>query len=74
MKYEKIKDTFVDRYPKVKDGEEVDEDYPRSLFLDVFSRERVAAKLKVLRKNYKKAVDQGRKSGGGRVVMTFYDL
>ena len=27
-KYEKIKDTFVERYPKVKDGEEVDEDYP----------------------------------------------
>ena len=59
-KYEKIKDAFVKRYPKVKDGEKMDEDYPKSLLLDVFSRHRVAEKLKVVRKNYKKAVDQGR--------------
>ena len=60
-KYEKIKDTFVERYPKVKDGEEVDEDYPKSLFLDEFSRERVAAKLKVVRKKFSKAVDSRKK-------------
>ena len=34
----------------------------------------MASKIKDIRKKYKKAVDSGRKSGGGRTVATFYDI
>ena len=41
---------------------------------EVISKDRVAAKLKKIRQDYKKAADTKRKSGGGRVVFVFYDL
>ena len=40
----------------------------------MISKDRVAAKLKKIRQDYKKAADTKRKSGGGRVVFVFYDL
>ena len=40
----------------------------------MISKDRVAAKLKKIRQDYKKAADAKRKSGGGRVVFVFYDL
>jgi hypothetical protein len=40
----------------------------------IFTRERIASKIKDLRKKYKKAVDSGRRSGGGRTVASFYDV
>lgn len=76
-KYDKIREIFVERYPKVKDGETEEEpnsDYPKSKSLELLTKERIAAKLKTVRGNFKKAVDSGRRSGGGRVVMTYYDL
>ena len=73
-KYEKISKIFVERYPKIKDGDVPDEEYPRSNKLEDITKERISSKLKAIRKNYKKAVDCGKRSGGGRVVMTFYDL
>ena len=51
-----------------------DEEYPRSNKLEEITKERISAKMKTIRKNYKKAVDCGKRSGGGRVVMAFYDL
>jgi len=42
--------------------------------LSLFTRERVASKIKDIRKKYKKAVDPGKKSAGGRTVATFYDV
>lgn len=69
-KYETITGNFQDSYPKNSD-----EDYPRSgNRLSKLSRQRVTSKLKNIRSSYKKAVDAGRRSGGGRVVMTFFDL
>ena len=73
-KYEKISKMFIETYPKIKDGDVLDDEYPRSNKLEEITKERISAKLKVIRKNYKKAVDCGKRSGGGRVVMTFYDL
>ena len=73
-KYEKISEIFVERYPKIKDGDVPDEEYPRSNKLEEITKERISAKLKAIRKNCKKAVDCGKRSGGGRVVMTFCDL
>lgn len=77
-KYEKITQIFIERYPKIQDGEtqseEERQEYPRSRQLDEITKQRVAAKLKTIRQSFKKAVDCGRRSGGGRIVMTFYDI
>lgn len=73
-KYDKVKEIFVERYPKVEAGEEPTEDFPKARCLERVSKDRIAAKLKSIRKSYKKAVDLGKRSGGGRVVMTFYGL
>ena len=73
-KYGKIREIFVERYPKLNEGEQPDPDYPNSTSLEKITKERIAAKLKTVRKNFKKAVDSGKRSGGGRVVMTYYDL
>ena len=35
---------------------------------------RIAEKLKTTRKGCRKACDSGRKSGGGRIILTFYGL
>ena len=35
---------------------------------------RIGGKLKTIRTNFKKAVDTNKRSGGGRVVLTFYGL
>ncbi len=72
-KYEKIRQLFAERYPN-SPPEVTSEEYPKSQCLDSVTKDRIAAKLKSIRKNYKKAVDKGKRSGGGRVVMTFYDI
>ena len=72
-KYEKIRTIFVGRYPKAS-TEEVNENFPKAQNLLGFTKDQIASKMKTIRKSYKKAVDLGRRSGGGRVVMTFYDL
>eukprot|EP00794_Sanderia_malayensis_P019550 gene19550-21482_t len=38
------------------------------------TKERISGKVKSLRLKYKKAVDLNNRSGGGRLVMIFYDL
>ena len=64
-KYEDIRKEFVILYDQkgLKEHETA-----------IFTRERIASKIKDLRKKYKKAVDSGRRSGGGRTVATFYDV
>ena len=64
-KYEDNRKDFVTLYEQ-QDG------LPHDLSL--FTRERVTSKIKDIRKKYKKAVDSGKKSGGGRTVATFYDV
>ena len=63
-KYEDIRQQFIDVY-KQSDGKHD---------ATLFTREKIASKIKDFRKKYKKAVDTGRRSGGGRTVATFYDL
>ena len=67
-KYEDIRSEFVRLYDEKNDQE----DFPHSTSL--FSRERIASKIKDLRKKYKKAVDTGKCSGGGRSVACFFDI
>ena len=59
---------------KIKDGDVLDDEYPRLSKLEEITKERISAKLKIIRKNYKNAVDCGKRGGCGRVVMTFYNL
>ena len=73
-KYDKIREILVERYPKFKEGERSNPDYPNSKSLQRITKERIAAKLKTVQKNFKKAVDSGKRSGRGRVVVTYYDL
>ena len=39
-----------------------------------YTREKATTKIKAIRQNYRKAIDSGRKSGGGRVAATFYEI
>ena len=68
-KYELVKDRFCEQYPFV-----ADEQYPRTNDLNSITKERVSVKIKSIRGNFKKAVDSGKKSGGGRIIFTFYDI
>ena len=62
-KYEDARRDFVTLYKQL-DG------LPHDLSL--LTRERIASKIEDIRKKYKKAVDSGKKSGGGRTVASFY--
>ena len=64
-KYESILDIMMRQYP------EDQEKYPNK---EKLTKDRVSAKLKTIRTGYRKACDNGRKSGGGRIVFTFYGL
>lgn len=66
-KYEKIRENFVQNLPETKS-----EEYPHDAAL--FTRDRISNKTKKICADYRKALDTGRKSGGGRVVAFFYDL
>ena len=68
VKYDKITNIFIKRYPKVKDDEPPNDEYPNSKSLTKITKRRVSAKLKAIRQKYKKAVELG------RIVMIFYDL
>ena len=65
-KYETIKNDFLKAFPS--------ENKPGFHGKLLFTREKVAAKVKQMRVSYRKALDSGKQSGGGRVVATFFDF
>ena len=69
-KYEDILALFLERYPTdpAKESE-----FPNSKDKSVFSKERLIGKIKKLKLNFRKAIDSGKRSGGGRVVTNLYD-
>ena len=67
-KYENIRETFVSNLPKETASEEC------AHSTGFFTRERIASKIKQIRAQYRKVLDAGRQSGGGRIVATFNDL
>ena len=67
-KYENIRETFVSNLPKKTGSEECTHSS------DFFTRERIEPKIKLICAKYRKALDTGRQSGGGRIVATFYGL
>ena len=68
-KNEQIKSKFCNRYPELED-----EKFSRSDDLDSITKEWISDKLKSIRTNFKNTVDTGKKSGGGRIIFTFYEL
>lgn len=67
-KYDIIKNNFVSSIPE----EEKKEEFPHEK--SEFTKDRVSTKIKGIRVKYRKALDEGRLSGGGRVVATFFDI
>ena len=41
---------------------------------EIVTKDRISAKIKIILADFRKAVDSGKKSGGGSVVFTFYSL
>ena len=41
---------------------------------EIVTKDRTSAKIEIIRAEFRKAVGSGKKSGGGRVVFTFYSL
>ena len=68
-KNEQIKSKFCNQYPELED-----EKFSRSDDLDSITKEWISDKLKSIRTNFKNTVDTGKKSGGGRIIFTFYEL
>jgi hypothetical protein len=75
-KYDEIRALLLARYPRNQDADDQRE-FPLGKGKDPseeLTKERVVAKVKALRLKYRKALDSGRRSGGGRVVAQFYDI
>ena len=67
-KYEYITELFVKGYRK-----ESSERFPKTNPEKDFTKSRLQTNVEAIRLKYRKAVDSGKQSGGGRVVATFYD-
>ena len=72
-RYEDITERFIANYPKNEDSGLPCEAFPNKNNTGVFTKERILRKIKRIKNSYRKAVDNGRKSGCGKVVATFYD-
>lgn len=67
-KYDEITQLFIDTLPEETD----DTDFPHKK--DQITKLIVSSKLKAIRFKFRQAVDSGRRSGHGRVVMIYYEL
>ncbi|XP_059929398.1 uncharacterized protein LOC132473337 [Gadus macrocephalus] len=66
-KYTDLLKAMQDQYPK-----EAAEDFPHDAM--AITKSQLTSKLKNIRSKYRGAMDTGRRSGQGRVVMLFYEL
>lgn len=67
--YEDVTKMFLEKYT---DNDK--EKFPRRTEVSGnFNKDRILNKLKRIKLNFRKAVDMGRRSGGGRVATTFYE-
>ena len=66
-KYEEITEQFYLHYLKEGNGVSTKE-YPNIADPTAVSKERIVTKIKKIRIMFRKAVDSGRRSGGGRVI------
>eukprot|EP00794_Sanderia_malayensis_P020624 gene20624-22659_t len=71
-KYEEILELFHTRYPK-EGADFSKEQYRHISDPTVITKDKIVSKIKRIRTMFRKAVDSGRKSGGGRVIFALYD-
>lgn len=74
-KYVKVTEMFLTSYPKHDGKTEFNEiSFPNSDDLSYFTKEKIVAKVKRVRANYRKAINSGCKSNGGRTVFALFDV
>ena len=66
-KYDNLAKHLIEAYPN-----EVTDEFPRGQTKETFSAAKVSSKVKKLKNSFRKALDTGRKSGGGRIVSSLY--
>lgn len=71
-KYQDIHDKFVEHYPTPEEAKALGKEYPHSR--TQITKAILTSKLKTIRQKYRLAVDDGRRSGHGRVVLLFFEL
>ena len=71
-KYADIAEEFREQYPNTEEAKEVGKDFPH--IKELATKLIVTTKLKNIRGKFREAIDDGRKSGHGRVVMIFFEL
>ena len=71
-KYDRVTELFWSNYPK-DDSEFCKESFPNSKDLSYFTKEKIVAKVKRVRANYRKAINTGRRSNGGRTVFALFE-
>ena len=66
-KYDDLAKRLIKAYPN-----EVTDEFPSGQMKDTFSAAKVSSKVKKLKNSFRKALDTGRKSGGGRIASSLY--
>ena len=69
-KYGEILEAYSAHYPSPEDAAAIGKDFPHKK--NELTKSVLTSKLKAIRSKYRQAVDNGRRSGHGRVVMIFY--
>ncbi|CAH3029575.1 unnamed protein product, partial [Porites evermanni] len=70
-KYGEILEAYSAHYLSPEDAAAIGKDFPRKK--DELTKSVLTSKLKAIRSKYRQAVDNGRRSEHGRVVMIFYE-
>ena len=65
--YEDLAKRLAEAYPN-----EVTEEFPRGERKEDFTAAKIASKMKKMKNGFRKALDSGKKSGGGRIVSSLY--
>lgn len=71
-KYGDILDMFQAEYPNQENATALFKEYPHKP--EDITKATLSTKLKAIRKKFRQAVDSGRKSGHGRVVLLYFEL
>ncbi|XP_063052345.1 uncharacterized protein LOC134446989 [Engraulis encrasicolus] len=71
-KYPDILQVFLEKYPGEEEAARMGKEFPHPK--DSMNKQIIITKLKAIRAKYRDAVNSGRKSGHGRVVLFFYEL
>ena len=70
-KYADILELFSEQYPSAENAEAIGKDFPHKK--EEITKAIITTKLKAIRSKFRAAVDSGRKSGHGRVVLLYFE-